>query len=208
MYAITLFTIILAILHLRAEYTKNLTQIYIFKPLTTLSIIVLCLVQSPEVSLLYQYVVLTGLVFSLGGDVFLMFPSDQFIKGLVSFLLAHICYIVAFSSECGFRLHLVYIVPIIGIGSIILRILLPHTGKMTAPVIVYSIVILMMLWQALERWGTVRSQSSILAVLGAILFVVSDVILAYNRFVKPFKSARLLNLSTYYCAQWLIALSV
>ena len=208
MHAITLFTIILAILHLRAEYAKNLTQIYIFKPLTTLSIIALCLVQSPEVALLYQYVVLAGLVFSLGGDVFLMLPSDQFIKGLVSFLLAHICYIVAFSSECGFRLHLVYIVPIIGIGIIILRILLPHTGKMTVPVILYSIVILMMLWQALERWGIARSQSATLAVIGAILFVVSDLILAYNRFVKPFKSARLLNLSTYYCAQWLIALSV
>ena len=142
------------------EYAKNLTQTYIFKPLTTLSIIALCLVQSPEVALLYQYVVLAGLVFSLGGDVFLMLPSDQFIKGLVSFLLAHICYIVAFSSECGFRLHLVYIVPIIGIGIIILRILLPHTGKMTVPVIVYSIVILMMLWQCFLRLMTLSPISA------------------------------------------------
>jgi uncharacterized membrane protein YhhN len=137
-----------------------------------------------------------------------MLPSDQFIKGLVSFLIAHICYIVAFSSEYGFRLHLLYLLPIIGIGIFILRILLPHTGETTIPVIIYSIVILMMLWQALERWGTAQSQSSILAVIGAILFVVSDLILAYNRFVKPFKSARLLNLSTYFCAQWLIAVSV
>ena len=99
---ITLVIIISVILHIRAEYAKNLSQVYFFKPLTTLSIIVLCLIQSPEISMFYQYVALTDIVFSLGGDVFLMLPSDQFIKGLVSFLFAHICYIVAFSSEYGF----------------------------------------------------------------------------------------------------------
>jgi len=205
---ITLFIIISAVLHIRAEYAKNLTQIYFLKPLTTLSIIILCLIQSPEVSMFYKYIVLTGLVCSLGGDVFLMLPSDQFIKGLVSFLFAHIFYIVAFSSEFGLRFHPVYILPIIVVGIIILRILLPHTGDTTIPVIVYTLVILMMLWQALERWGAAQSQSSLFAVIGAILFVCSDLILAHNRFVKPFKIARLLNLSTYYCAQWFIVLSV
>ena len=86
--------------------------------------------------------------------------------------------------------------------------MLPHTGKMTIPVIVYAVVILFMLWQALERWGSARSHSALLAAIGAVLFVVSDAILAYNRFVQQFTLARLVNLSTYYLAQWLIALSV
>jgi uncharacterized membrane protein YhhN len=171
-------------------------------------IILLGFKQAPEVSTFYRDLVLAGLECSFCGDVFLMLPSDQFLKGLLSFFAAHVCYIVAFSSEYGVQAHLWYVLPVLIVGIVLLRILLPHTGKMTIPVIVYAIVILLMLWQAVERWGMAQSHSSMLATIGAALFVLSDAILAYNRFARQFTLARLVNLSTYYLAQWLIALSV
>jgi uncharacterized membrane protein YhhN len=200
--------VVSAILHIRAEYVKHLPLIYIFKPLTTSLIILFCFLQTPVISPTYKYLVILGLISSLFGDIFLMLPSDQFIAGLVSFLIAHIFYIVAFTRESGFQFHIIFVIPIVVIGLVMLKILLPHTGSITVPVIIYSTIILVMLWQAVERWNVTSNQSSIVAFIGAVFFVFSDFILAYNRFVGQFKSARLLNLSTYYIAQWLIAFSV
>ncbi len=56
---------------------------YIFKPLTTLLIIGLALLQDQEVSQTYRYLIVAGLVFSLTGDIFLELPTDRFIAGLV-----------------------------------------------------------------------------------------------------------------------------
>ncbi len=92
--------------------------------------------------------------------------------------------------------------------GIILHVILPHTGRLSGPVIVSMVGILLMIWQALERWYVSPNTGTMLAVAGAALFVFSDFTLAYNRFVTPFRSARLLNLAAYFAAQWCLALSV
>lgn len=206
--SLTILIALSAILHIRAEYAKKLSLVYVFKPLTTCLIIVLCVLQTPEISPAYKYLILCGLACSLVGDVFLMLPSDQFIAGLVSFLFAHVFYIIAFTRDAGFHITYVFVGLIGLLGGIVLVTVLAHTGRLTGPVIVYTGVILVMLWQALERWYAAATPSALLAVIGACLFVFSDFILAYNKFVRQFKSARLLNLSTYFAAQWCIALSV
>ena len=63
-------------------------------------------------------------------------------------------------------------------------------------------------WQAISRVLTEWNESAVLFGLGISLFTISDTVLAYNKFVKPFKLAQILILSTYYIAQLLIALSV
>ena len=79
---------------------------------------------------------------------------------------------------------------------------------MKAPVLVYIVVILVMGWRAWERWAGVRHRSALLAFFGAVLFIISDSVLGINRYRGHFEIARALNLSTYYAAQWLIALSI
>ena len=81
-------------------------------------------------------------------------------------------------------------------------------GDMKIPVLAYVIVILTMAWQAWERQRVVGGRAAWLGFLGAALFVLSDSFLAVNRFRGAFDSARLLTLSTYYAAQWLIASSI
>lgn len=197
-----------ALLHIRAEYKGPRVYVYVFKPLAMVFIILLALQgERPDASL-YKYAIIAGLGFSLVGDIFLMLPVKRFIEGLVSFLVAHLCYIVAFSagirlsfSSWLLALFLLYVV-------IMFAILFPHLGKMKLPVLVYELVIVIMAWRAVERWAQIGDTGALLALAGAILFVISDSAWAINQFVRRYKSAQALILSSYFCAQWLIALSV
>jgi uncharacterized membrane protein YhhN len=155
----------------------------------------------------YKYMIIAGLVFSMAGDVFLMLPSDRFVAGLVAFLVAHLFYIVAFISEIS-TLILWPLIPLVTYGIVIYFILAPYLGKLKPPVLIYIVVILIMAWLAWERWSQTNQSGALLAYVGAILFVISDSILAINRFRGAFKQARVLNLTTYFAAQCLIAGSV
>jgi uncharacterized membrane protein YhhN len=109
--------------------------------------------------------------------------------------------------EGAHTLGLLYALPFLLYGVVMLRVLLPGLGRMKAPVIVYMLVIILMAWQALNRWIGTGQEGSALAFAGALLFVISDSILALNRFKRRFPSAQLYIMSTYFMAQWLIALS-
>ena len=63
-------------------------------------------------------------------------------------------------------------------------------------------------WRAYEGWVQTGQGAALLAFFGALLFIVSDSVLAINRFRGDFEIARALSLSTYFAAQWLIALSI
>jgi uncharacterized membrane protein YhhN len=161
----------------------------------------------PDASL-YKATIIVGLVCSLAGDVFLMLPSDRFVAGLVSFLIAHLFYITAFTSRTGFGFSWRSLAPFVIYGIFIFSILSPHLGQMKLPVLVYMVVILVMAWQAWEWWNQTGQSQALLAFLGAVLFLISDSTLAVNRFRGGYKSAQALILSTYFAAQWLIARSV
>lgn len=205
---ITVSIIISVGIYIKAEYAEQHRLMYIAKPLCTSLIILLCALQTPTISPTYTYLILIGLVFSLAGDIFLMLPTDQFMAGLISFLIAHVFYIAAFTTQSGFQMTLPFLFIILLPAGMILLVILPRTGRLSGPVVVYMVGILMMIWQALERWYISPDTGTMLAVAGAALFVFSDFTLAYNRFVTPFRSARLLNLTTYFAAQWCLALSV
>jgi len=197
-----------AILHIRAEYYGPQYHVYLFKPLTMVFIILIALIRIRENLSLYAYAIIAGLLCSVAGDVFLMLPSDQFVGGLASFLVAHMFYIVAFSYHRRFRPLSWSLVPFALYGIVIFSILFPYLGEMKAPVLAYVVVILVMGWRAYERWAQIGQGAALLAFLGALLFILSDSVLAINRFRGHFEVARALSLSTYFAAQWLIALSI
>jgi len=156
---------------------------------------------------LYKYAIIAGLVCSLAGDLFLMLPSDRFVAGLVSFLIAHLLYIAAFAGGAGFGFSPWVLLPFVIYGTLMFSILSPHLGRIRLPVLVYMTVILVMAWQAWERWSWMGRYEALLASFGATLFVISDSALAVNRFRRQYRGAQALILSTYFAAQWLIALS-
>jgi len=196
-------------MHVRAEFRGPRWQVYVCKPLTTSLILLLAwTLPGGEAATSYRLLIVVGLAFSLAGDVFLMLPSDRFLPGLASFLVAHIVYIAAFAGTAGFGHSPTALLPVAAVAGILLRILWPHLGPERLPVLAYVAVIATMGWQALAQWLAVGETWALCALVGAALFLASDAILAINRFKGPFAASPLAVLGSYYPAQWLIALSV
>ncbi|MBE0649441.1 MAG: lysoplasmalogenase [Bacteroidales bacterium] len=207
----TLFLLILLLsggLYLAGHYLQKPILKYIFKPFTTILILFFAFMQLPYVSVQYKDFILIGLVLSLFGDVFLLWPEKRFVTGLVAFLLAHILFILAITSDFGPYLNWQYLIPALLYMAIFLWIVLPKTGKMVIPVVVYAAVLMLFFWQATGRAFYLASDSSMNAFWGAFLFVISDSILAYDKFVKKFKWSHFFIHVTYWGALYFIALSV
>lgn len=202
--------LLVAILAIRAHYldARRRWQIYVFKPLATLLILALALLQPPAHAT-YQWAIAAGLLFSTAGDVFLMLPRDRFVAGLASFLIAHLCYAWAFGMGVPFAATTAFWLAYFAAGGVVLALIWPGLKPaLRAPVAVYVVVIAAMASLAAERWHALGSVAALAATVGAGLFVVSDGVLAVNRFRRPFHAARALTLATYWAAQLLIALSV
>ncbi len=159
---------------------------------------------------------LAGFALSLAGDVFLMLRREGlFVAGLVAFLLAHGCYTVGLNPTVPPGASLVVLIPIAGGGTVLLRRIargLRERGRRTllAAVTGYSLMISAMLfsvWATLFRpaWGTLRAS---LAVVGGSLFYISDVLVGWDRFVKPSSRARLWIHMTYHLGQMGLAASI
>ncbi len=195
--------------------TNNLTEIrFATKPLITISLMLFVYFTIKRKSR-FTNKILMGLFFSLLGDVFLMFNHvDErfFMLGLGTFLIAHLFYIAAFYLDSTNKIEVQrrYILPIFFVfGFFCLSyyaMLRPNLGDMNIPVLVYSFVITMMAIMAALRYGKTNSKSFAWVLLGAILFVTSDSILAYNKFVERLEIGDLLIMITYMLAQFLIAM--
>ncbi|MCU0803940.1 MAG: lysoplasmalogenase [Burkholderiales bacterium] len=206
--ALSVAALVSALLHIPAEYGGPRWRVYVFKPLTTTLILAIACLPAAGIEPRYQWAIVVGLLFSLAGDVFLMLPHDRFIAGLVAFLFAHIAYIAAFTVGVPLGTAPWILLPVALVAAVILRMLWPNLGRLAIPVTVYVIVIVVMTWTAAARAVALPSTATALAATGAALFLASDAILALNRFGKPFRAGRALNLATYFAGQWLIALSV
>jgi uncharacterized membrane protein YhhN len=207
MWFLACFTFVSAVLTIRAKYKGPQLHIYVFKPLTVILILAAAWMADKSLSTAYQRLILLGLLFSLSGDVFLMLPRDRFVPGLAAFLAAHLFYIAAFTDGAGFTFTGWILSAVLIVGISIAIPIVPRAGRMKPPVVLYMAVILAMTWQALELWNRMRTGHARLAAAGAVLFLISDSLLAWNRFRRPFKTAEVFKLGAYFAAQWMIAMS-
>lgn len=156
-----------------------------------------------------------GILFSLAGDIFLMLPKERFMAGLVSFLLALISYIIGLNN----------LLPDINLASLVLAafvilasvtvtrrimagIAVKGEERLKIPSLVYSAAISLMLYSALltlvnPGWSFV---SALPVSVGALLFYLSDISLAWYKFVAPLSHARLRIMVTYHLGQILLVL--
>ena len=156
----------------------------------------------------FDGLLLAGLVASLAGDVLLMGPGGMFVPGLVCFLLAHLAYIALFRIGVGLfpRPGALAATLLVGAG---MYAFLWHGGLPAAlriPVGAYVVVIACMAAQAIGRAAVLRrtDPSAAWVAVGACFFMLSDSLLAINKFVMPLPLAQLWVLATYYAAQVLI----
>jgi len=208
MHYLLLLIVLSGLLHITGLYVKSSSLKMVFKPLTTLLIIYFAMHQGGVSCSQYKILLLAGLGFSLLGDFFLMLPRERFIAGLVSFLVAHLFFITAFVGHAGPFWNLTYLIPVGVYFIFFLVVVLRHTGKMSLPVIVYAAVLLVFLWQAAGRYGYTPTPTTAFAFWGALLFVLSDSLLAFNKFVKTLKWAPGVLMVLYWAALYFLALSI
>lgn len=205
---LTIGAILCAALTIFFHYEQRRGLVYFFKPLAMFSIIAIALGKSFPTFSNYQLAIIFGLFFSLIGDIFLI-RHEHFIQGLASFFIAHLFYIAAFVLFTpNWSWLAASALPIVLCLAVMLWVLWPHLGELKIPVMLYTIVIALMGWQAINRLIEIGDIKSVFAASGALLFMTSDSILAINKFRYSFHHAQLLLLTTYFLAQWLIALSV
>ena len=157
--------------------------------------------------------ILAGLLLCMAGDIFLIFffSKKAFLAGLVSFLVGHLFYAVAFFSISGLRsANWVLIAFFLVVSSVAFAWLRSHLGKMLVPVLAYILIITAMMIGATSfAWtDTVRFPGRALAFAGALLFYLSDLFVARQRFMIQNFFNRAVGLPLYFAGQFMIAYSI
>lgn len=187
---------------------------FAIKPLITISLMIF-LGYHTQLRGRFAKRIFIGLVFGLFGDCFLMFlevDPSFFMFGLASFLIGHLAYISAFYLDYKWHpsIEKKYTrIALVVFGLFCLSFCLylrPHLNEMKIPVMIYAFVISCMGVMAVNRMGRVNTLSFNLIFWGAILFIVSDSILAFNKFVFPFEFAGIPIMITYMAAQYFITI--
>lgn len=152
-----------------------------------------------------------GILFSLVGDVLLMIALDRmFLPGLIAFLLAHIAYVIGFNVPVPeMSVWGVFLAIIIGMGGarvirrILKAVIAKGQGRLRIPIAVYGVVISLMLLSAMLKQfdATWEAGAALLVGVGAFLFYLSDIILAWNKFVAPIRHGRMYNIAAYHLGQ-------
>ncbi len=151
-----------------------------------------------------------AIVAAFFGDLFLMWEGQMFfIFGLGSFLLMQILYTIVFQRDRGelSQQDILGSIVVMIFGGLMLYVLLPNVEQsLFFPVIIYTVAISIMVISALLRKKVTRTFLPIL--LGAVLFMISDALLAYGKFVQTFDYNTLLVMLTYMAAQYLIVVNM
>lgn len=156
-----------------------------------------------------------ALIFSCAGDTLLMFQGKDgnfFMFGLGAFLVAHIFYMLAYrqhqssdrSNELQGLQKIRYAFPVVLSGTGLIVILYGRLDGMKIPVLIYAVVLTAMVLAALFRFGKTTSSSFAMVFGGAILFMISDSLIAINKFLESLSHAGLWIMITYIVAQYLI----
>jgi len=151
-----------------------------------------------------------GILFSLVGDTLLLSPNRFFLPGLIAFLLAHVAYIIGFSIHpAPANVWDIFFAFIILLSAVrILQRFIPALrskgmNSLILPVVIYALTISIMLFFAVRTLADPAWQTNATALVsvGAFLFYISDLILAWNRFMAPIQNGRLLNIVAYHLGQ-------
>lgn len=166
------------------------------KALPLLTLISFYIIEKKKKSALFL-----GFIFSLIGDIFLLWQHEYFIFGLASFLIAHLFYIAYFYERTK-QNHISYLIPIFLYSVLLYAFLFNSLGSMRIPVFIYAFVISLMLWRSAEQYSS--SLYSKWAFWGALSFTMSDSLIAIGRFKGILADFHYLIMISYYWGQYLI----
>jgi uncharacterized membrane protein YhhN len=185
---------------------------YFSKPLVVISLLIFFFAQSKHLNNTIRILMILALVFSLFGDIALLFDGinpNYFIIGLASFLLAHVMYIVLFLKQRDLNKSPVgFMVAMIIYATLLFYLLKNGLGDLLLPVIIYMIVILTMSTTAFIRTKHPDNSSYLWVFSGAMMFMISDSILAIDKFYQPLAMSSISIMLSYALAQYFIVMGI
>jgi uncharacterized membrane protein YhhN len=185
--------ILIAVLEVGAEATGNDMLRFITKPLLMPALILYFYGVTQNSFNQLHKLLIVAFVFSWFGDVFLMFVRFNelfFLAGLASFLITHVLYVVCF-AKVAFKDKAALLpskfwllIPLLAYFGILMYSFFPNVpSEMQIPVAIYSATIALMVIFAINRYGRVNDKSFSLVFAGALLFMLSDSLIALNKFL-------------------------
>lgn len=199
-----------SLLHIMGEAMEKLPLRYATKPFLLSSLAGYYFFSAGEIN----YLLLTAVLFGWMGDIFLMIPDPDktrkyFKPGLAAFLLGHIFYTAVFATFVS-RIHnfplygWFLFIPFIITGAIGFILVKPHAGKLLGAFIAYVIIIVVMGFSTVLPLGSVALKGNIMAMIGALVFIISDSINGYNKFAREIPHERVYTMTTYVVGQFLL----
>jgi uncharacterized membrane protein YhhN len=168
-----MITIILSVLafssataHIYADRVGMRHCAYVFKPLTMVLLLLIAVFTARDNVSVYGLAIITGIVFFLAGDVAMMLPKKRIVIGMGAFLVAHVAYIISFSSGMTAISNTWLLLPFIVYALIMGWTVLPRAGKLKLPVGIYEVAIIVMAWRALEQMLQTGNTGAVLAFVG------------------------------------------
>jgi len=198
------------LIDLVAVYSNNESLRFITKPLLMPLLAIYLLLQTSSVTSALKVWIFLALFFSWLGDILLLFEEREpnfFLFGLSAFFVAQVFYIVFFHNirmREYIRGNALLLLLVIVYYSILVSVLSPYLGDMKLPVRIYGVVLSFMVMLAMHTTLGKNKRAAIWMTTGAILFVASDSLLAFNKFFSAFDYAGLIIMVTYGLAQLFI----
>lgn len=199
--------LLVAITDVYAVITQNKTIEMIFKPLLMTSLAVVYLVSVSK----HRFWLLSALFFSFWGDVFLLDKTNFFVFGLASFLVAHVVYIkitTSFLYKDSVVKILTSAVPFVLLFVGLLGLIYNNLGDMLLPVLVYGIAISTFGTAALLNYRQQKNTANSWLLLGAVLFIASDSLIALNNFYTTKRLFDIAIIVLYVVSQYLIVKAI
>ncbi len=204
---ITLFSISVLLSTIYSKHLKIYKNFFVLKPLTLISIIIMgVLSQNIDRNILNQ-LILIGILFSLIGDILLMFGKKEFLIGMGAFFLTHIFYINAFILD-GFQLNIIFIFFTSLFSILFYLFIYSSLNSHKIPVLIYSLAISTMLITSRSYFQLHDDINGKLILLGAILFTISDILLAIKQYKGEFPYCSTFVYLTYFSGQYFICLTM
>ena len=211
----TILFIVITLIEISANLAGFILLVYIFKPLIVISLILFAWKFQSFPDTRYRTIFFTALLFALLGDVFLMIRgADLFIPGLASFLIMQFLYISVFSRDIHSSVftgkYLTAAFPLLLFAFALYALLFSYLpdSVMRIAVAIYSVSISSMAWMAWLRKGFVSLGSFKFVFAGATLFMISDSLIAIDRFLHPIPLGTIWVMVSYAAAQYLIVMGV
>lgn len=153
----------------------------------------------------YKPLALAALLFCGLGDVLLALTFEhQFLAGLGAFLIGHLLFAVFFWHWREWQgRKIVVILLLIFTMVCVALLLLPATGPLLIPVTLYMLVI-----TGMAMCAVLAEKNSVLLMLGAVIFMLSDTLIGLNKFFTPVPMEHLAIMLSYYLALFLLTLGV